>query len=566
MCVLDPARPPVPPPLPASFEPEAFGKYFLVDRVAVGGMAEIFKAKAFGQGGFEKLLVIKRILSNLSENDEFVEMFVDEARVSASLQHANIVQTFDFGKIRENCFIAMECVEGKDVKGLIRKLAHKRKLLPAEFAVYIAQEAAKGLAYAHRKEDRQGHPLGIVHRDISPSNVLISYDGEVKIADFGIAKARTNTYTTRDGVLKGKFEYMSPEQASGRDIDHRSDIFSLGVILYECLTGRRLFKATSEVKTLEAIKTCDIVRPSTHNPAIPARLDEIVMRALARRVEDRYQDAREFQADLLEYLHPATPDLTRPSFAHYLADLFSEEIRAERERLEEGTLRAARIQEATDHADTQPVWTEGITGTLKTPGSRLSVALVVTVMILLLGGLAWVILQPASPPAATALPVLVPRTGTASVELEVPARVRVDGALKGEGAQVEIHDLTPGSHTLSIEADGYVPRQTTFTIAAGDRLRLSERLERVEAPAPSEVSTQAPAAEAPGWLALNVSPGWAHVWIDGRKLSETTPLANHPLLPGTHDLRLENAELGIDETRQVTIESGRTERILIRVE
>ena len=173
----------------AAFQPESFGRYFLVDKVAVGGMAEVFKAKSFSTGGFEKLLVIKRILDHLSSNDEFVDMFIDEAKISVELQHPNIVQIYDFGQLGQNYFIAMECVEGKDVKGILRKLAERRKLLPPEFAVYIANEMCKGLDFAHKKTNLRGELLGIVHRDVSPSNILVSYTGEVKVADFGIAKA-----------------------------------------------------------------------------------------------------------------------------------------------------------------------------------------------------------------------------------------------------------------------------------------------------------------------------------------------------------------------------------------
>ena len=237
-----------------NFEPQAFGRYYLVDTIAVGGMAEVFKAKSFSEGGFEKLLCIKRILKHLSGNDEFVEMFIDEAKISVELQHPNIVPIYDFGKIQTNYFIAMECVEGKDVKGILRKLAEKRKLLPPEYAVYIAHETCKGLDYAHKKTNLRGEPFGIIHRDISPSNILVAYNGEVKIADFGIAKARISAYNTKDGVLKGKFEYMSPEQASGEGLSFKSDIFCTGIILHEMLTGRRLFKTDSDVKTLEKIK------------------------------------------------------------------------------------------------------------------------------------------------------------------------------------------------------------------------------------------------------------------------------------------------------------------------
>ena len=212
------------------FRPEPFGKYYLVDKIATGGMAEIFKAKTYSHGGFENLMVIKRILSHLGENEDFVEMFIDEAKVSVALQHANITRIYDFGKIVNNYFIAMECVDGKDVRNLLRKLARRREYLPIEFAAYIAHQACRGLAYAHAKRDVDGKPYGIVHRDMSPANILVSYEGDVKIADFGIAKAELNSGTTDAGTLKGKFEYMSPEQARGEDIDGRSDLFSLGIV------------------------------------------------------------------------------------------------------------------------------------------------------------------------------------------------------------------------------------------------------------------------------------------------------------------------------------------------
>ena len=293
----------------SQFSPESFGRYFLVDKIAVGGMAEVFKAKTFSHGGFEKLLVIKRILEHLSENAEFVEMFIDEAKISVELQHPNIIQIYDFGCIHHNYYIAMECVEGKDIKGILRKLAERRKIMPTEYAIYIAHEMSKGLDYAHKRPDSQGAQLGIVHRDISPSNILVSYSGEIKIADFGIAKARISGYNTQDGVLKGKFEYMSPEQASGHEIDARSDIFASGIILHEMLTGRRLFKTNSDIKTLERIKAVAIKPPSHLNPSIPKRLDDLVMKALSKDPGDRFADARAFQSALLEFLYPATPDL-----------------------------------------------------------------------------------------------------------------------------------------------------------------------------------------------------------------------------------------------------------------
>ena len=220
-----------------AFHPEAFGKYYLVDKIAVGGMAEIFKAKQFGPGGFEKVLVVKRILSHLSEDPDFVKMFHDEAMISSKLNHSNIVHVYEFGKIRNNYFLAMEYCEGKDLKTVMKKCQELGRPLPIEYAAYIIHEVCKGLDYAHRKKDENDQEMNILHRDISPSNIMISYDeGEVKIADFGIAKAQDASYHTKAGVLKGKFEYMSPEQASGLPVDRRADIYACGIVFYEMLT------------------------------------------------------------------------------------------------------------------------------------------------------------------------------------------------------------------------------------------------------------------------------------------------------------------------------------------
>lgn len=529
------------------FAPTAFGKYYLVDRIAMGGMAEIFKAKTFGHGGFENQLVIKRILAHLSDNDSFVRMFMDEAKVSVLLQHGNIVRIYDFGKLRENYFIAMECVEGKDVKQILRKLAERRKTLPAEFAVYIAMEAAKGLDYAHKKTTLQGQPLNIVHRDVSPSNLLVSYQAEVKVADFGIVKAANIAEDTDVGTLKGKFEYMSPEQAGGKDLDRRSDIFSLGIILHEMLTGRRLFKSENEMRTLERIKAVDVDPPSATNPQVPARLDNIVMRALARDPDDRYQDAREMYGELAEFLYPASPDLTQQSFAHFLSNLFADEIAAERTRLEEGTRIALAMHESASQVELEPEWEESggtrgshPTGAVAPPaGSKaplLIAAGAVAFALLLAAG--FVLSRPAPAPVVVQEVVeAAPATGAVDLRIgPVAARVTIDGTLSGEGVQVAVGDLAPGDHVVLVEADGYAPHEEKVTLAAGDRLRLSVALQPVAAQvatssrrgstsrgaaAASSVAAQAPGAET-GLVAFHSSPSGADVFVDG-KLAGRTP-------------------------------------------
>ena len=513
-----------------AFNPEPFGKYYLLDKIAVGGMAEIFKAKSFGVAGFEKLLVIKRILSHLSENQDFVAMFVDEAKVSVALQHANIVQTYDFGRIGENYFIAMECVDGKDLKMLLRKLATKRKLLPIEFAVYLAHEVCKGLEYAHRRNDLSGHPLGIVHRDMSPSNVLIGYEGDVKIADFGIAKADSNVYTTDAGVLKGKFEYMSPEQAAGKSVDNRSDIFSTGIMLHEMLTGRRLFKTDSDVKTLEMIKACDIQPPSAKNPAIPLRLDQIVMRALTRDPADRYNSARDFQNDLLEFLYPATPDLTRQNLHAFLHDLFADEISAERERLEVGTLAAIEIHQREPEISLEPEWEEphSTNTTMRTPAPVATKSTwlpwTALVLVLVLGGLWSVRAPPEAPPPITA-PIEVIETARLVATSSVEATFAIDGEVIGRGESVELNDLKPNqSYTLRVEAKGYTAHEKSITLDAGKN-SIYVPLQAAPTRSPPKDTTPAPPPVTPGaptsTIVFTSSPPRANVFVSGALIGRT---------------------------------------------
>lgn len=525
---------------PLSFQTESFGRFYLVDKVATGGMAEVFKAKSFSHGGFEKLLVIKRILGHLSDNDEFVKMFIDEAKITVSLQHPNIVQIYDFGNIRENYYLSMECVEGKDVKGILRKLAQRRKLFPTEFAVYIAHEMCKGLDYAHKKTDTHGVPLRIIHRDISPSNILVSYNGEVKIADFGIAKAESSAYDTKDGVLKGKFEYMSPEQASGKELDNRSDIFSAGIILHEMLTGRRLFKTDSDVKTLERIKAGDVAPPSALNPAIPPRLDEIVLRALAVDTSARYADARELQQALLEFLYPATPDLTRESLGHFMHELFAQEVEEERARLLEGTRIASEMYAAEPAPSTEQDWQAAAAtsaGTLNTQPSRWPWAIVVVAVVLLAAVGAWAFTRtPQERVVERLVQAEAPTTGSVQLSIEpatAVARVRLGDTDLGSGAMIQKDGLVVGAPLLlRVEAEGFQPYEETLTLVAGERLRQKITLLPVPAPEPDRPPTppvETPATPtttetAPASVTANFTsdPSGATVTVDGRVVG-TTP-------------------------------------------
>ncbi len=316
-------------------KPTPFGKYYLLDRIAVGGMAEVFKAKAVGVEGFERFLAVKRILPNIAEDEEFITMFIDEAKIAVQLQHANIAQIFDLGKVDDSFFIALEYVHGKDLRSIFDHGRKSDETLPVPQACFVVMQICEGLDYAHNKRDAQGRELNLVHRDVSPQNVLIGYDGEVKLVDFGIAKAAGKASKTQAGILKGKFGYMSPEQVRGLPVDRRSDIFSMGIVIYELLTGERLFAGESDFSTLEKVRNVDILPPSSFNKKVPTELERIVLKALARSVEDRYQNAIDLHDDLQAFLYSVGEFYSRKDLSAWMKATFSAELAEANAKLEE---------------------------------------------------------------------------------------------------------------------------------------------------------------------------------------------------------------------------------------
>lgn len=278
--------------------PSHFGRYTLVQRLATGGMAEVFKAKIISAHGFEKLLVIKRILPNLAADKTFVSMFIDEAKLTAQLVHPKIVQVTDFGEEGGQYFIALEFVDGFDGLALLRASAQKHVKLPVPICMFIASEVLDALDYAHNAKDADGRSMHLVHRDISPSNVFISRRGDVKLGDFGIAHAQERESKTQAGTLKGKYGYMSPEQVSGADIDGRSDIFAVGIVLAEMLMGKRLFTAPNDLDVLLMVRDVRLERWDKYGQDVPKALDAIVRQSLARGLEQRFQSAAEFRTAL----------------------------------------------------------------------------------------------------------------------------------------------------------------------------------------------------------------------------------------------------------------------------
>ncbi|HEX8954043.1 MAG TPA: serine/threonine-protein kinase, partial [Polyangia bacterium] len=308
---------------------QTIGKYEVLQRLAAGGMAEIFLARVVGVLGFDKLVVIKRILPHLASRHDFIQMFLDEARIATTLDHANIVQTHEVGVHGKSYFMVMEYLAGEDVRSIVRRIAGSATArVPLEHALTIAVGVAAGLHYAHEKRDRDGKPLDIVHRDVTPQNVIVTYDGAVKLLDFGIAKASNRINETRSGSFKGKVPYMSPEQCRGEPLDRRSDLFSLGILLHELTLCRRLFRGETDFQILKQIAEGPIVRPRAVDAAYDARLEAIVMKALERDPARRFQTARQLQQALEELAHDLRLRLSPLALADYLQGLFGEKIGA----------------------------------------------------------------------------------------------------------------------------------------------------------------------------------------------------------------------------------------------
>ncbi len=303
------------------------GRYRIVDRLAVGGMAELFLGYTQAMHGFEKLVVLKRILPQFAENPDFVRMFLDEARLAATLDHPNIAHVYDIGEHQGSYFFSMEYVHGQSLLRVMRAVTQARRPLPLEHSLNVIIGTCAGLHYAHEKVGLDGTPLGIVHRDISPPNLILTYDGGLKVVDFGIAKAATARSNTAVGTLKGKIPYMAPEQCRSEPLDRRSDIFSIGILLYELTVGRRLFQAETEIAIIRKITSGGFPPPTSVHPSYPGELEAIVMRALQLNLDARYSTARDLQIDLEEFAREYKLAISSARLASFMEELFDEEAR-----------------------------------------------------------------------------------------------------------------------------------------------------------------------------------------------------------------------------------------------
>jgi len=483
-----------------------FGRYTLVKKLATGGMAEIWLARQSGLAGFNRFVVIKKILAHLSEEKTFVDMFLDEARTSAQLNHPNIVQIYDLGREGDSYFIAMELISGEDLAAIADRGRRTGHPLPVTLAARIVADTCKALHYAHHLRGSTGRPLEIVHRDVSPQNILVTYGGDVKVVDFGIAKAASRSEHTKTGMLKGKFSYMSPEQCRGAPLDLRSDIFALGIVLYESITGTRLFKHDSELMILDMITKRSVPPPSRVRSGIPEALDRIALRALAKSPDRRYSDALDLGRDLERFLLSMHQPSGHTDLAAHMQALFSDRI-AEQQRLielasrddfEERFLvdpssmsdhlsappvaRSAAASSPASSAETRALTSAGPPSAVsaeRTPRRPLARA-AAGLMVLMVGGaiVASRAMRPEPPPRGTA----AADRGVIAVEsVPADATIYLDGAPmrleSGEFAKTPA-DLGPlevgATYQLELRREGYRPHRRRLTMTHdldGARLR-----------------------------------------------------------------------------------------------
>src|SRR4051812_32719124 len=302
------------------------GRYRVVDEIGVGGMASVHLARMDGPGGFQKWVAIKRIHPHLVEDDQFVDMFLDEARIAAGINHANVAQVFDLGKDDNTYWIAMEYLHGEPLREVMRRAEERGGRISPELAARICSDAAEGLHAAHELRGKNGQLLGLVHRDVTPHNLFLTYDGYTKVVDFGIAKVADRLSSTRAGTLKGKLAYMSPEQVRGSEVDRTTDIFALGVVLWELTTAQRLFRMDTDLDTLEKVQACVVPPPSTIIPGYPMELESVVLKALAKRKQDRFQTAREFSRALQNVLMRRGAFVGPEEVANFVRQVFGDRI------------------------------------------------------------------------------------------------------------------------------------------------------------------------------------------------------------------------------------------------
>jgi hypothetical protein len=590
-------RPDNPPPLPpaGAMVVDAgtqLGKYELVKRLSVGGMAEIFLAKVIGIPGFQKLVVVKRILPQLAYNPEFVTMFLDEARIAATLQHSNIVQTYDVCVVDGNYFIAMEYLHGEDVRSILRTAHKEGRRIPLEQVLQIVIALCSGLHYAHEKEGFDGRPLDIVHCDVSPGNLIVTYEGGVKLVDFGIARAANRAYETRSGTIKGKLGYISPEQARAEKLDRRTDVFAAGVILYELSLCKKLYKGSSDYEILHEIVEGKIVPPRKIDPTYDEELERIVLRALEKSRDKRYQSANDLQMDLEALARKRGLFFSGSGIKQLMAELFGNKLDAWRQaqRAGKSLLEVVAAFEDEAHFEEDEWSSEPVARGGKRRRHIWQVASAVGVAALVVGAAAVGLKsrkrpalpatiapiaakstapvatpsEPVSPPSALPKPTAQAATGSLKVVTHPRgATVSVDGGPPGARSPARFDELAGNQeHTVVAQLAGYAEERKRVTIVPGKSATLTLHLAKAHA-APARVAAPSAPAEAPptaggeGTLAVASNP-WVNVAVDGVERGQT-PL-NLKLPAGKHTVTVTNPDYHIKRQIAVTIKANEIAR------
>jgi serine/threonine-protein kinase len=546
------------------------GKYKLVKLIASGGMAEVYLARQAGAAGFEKLVCLKRILPHLARDKQFVEMFLNEARLAAQLDHPNIVSIFDLGEANGNYFIAMEFIDGPSLRAIHKRAEERGEFLPIPEILKIISMAAGGLQYAHDLTGPDQRPLGLVHRDISPDNILVHRNGSAKVVDFGIAKAANSSSQTRTGTLKGKVAYMPPEQLRGEQLDRRTDVFALGVVLYELLAGKRPWESTSEVALIGKIMT-EEPQPlgEVRSDAAP-ELVAIVDRALAKDRSQRYQSCHELQADLENLLVQMGQTIT-PARVSDFVKAYSPETQAqgaaglERSSAEiqqiqddmNGTGAAPSLVKGRGKADQRDSRTAMMAEPVRRPQSNRGLLYgVMAFLVIAVGGGAggyWFFFQQAEPSPA---PVSVERAAVV-VEQEPPPRPAEPAPRPAEPAKQPAQEPGTAAAEPVRTAEPVKPRPHRV-VAVAEPAPVVVVRDAPKPPPPAAPEPPRPTVTAKGELVLLIRP-WAKVEVDGREVG-ITPL-NEPLMlaAGDHTVRLTNPELQKDITKTVHITASERE-------
>ena len=507
--------------LEAPLEGEEFGKYTLIGELAVGGMAEVYLAVQQGLQGYLKVVTIKRMLPHLNGLPEYVAMFIDEARLGARLEHPNIVRTYEFGEQDGQYYTVMEYLPGEDLVKILNRASATKEPLPLNLAVYIAMQVCSGLHFAHELTDTEGNPLGLVHRDVNPSNIIITYSGEVKLIDFGVAKAATNASQTLAGTIKGKLAYMSPEQVLGHELDRRSDVFSTGVVLWELLTARPLFTRDNEAATLYSIMNDPIPNVRQFRPEVPRELDAMVARALARSPQERFESCDTMLYALESFLG-TQPKVDARVVARMLEGIFGmTRANAKRSIAQTRSLRknvSLVMKLRTDVRRDLVEKAEAAEAARAEPGVTRAKLMVATALIVVLGaagGVGFMVLRTDDEPTAA-------RPAMASLELVTTppgAAIFVGSEPTGLKTPATLPDLPPGKLSIRLTLDGHRTVDETLSLQSG------ERAARTFALVPMR-----------GRLVLGNLPRDAEVWVDGNEVIAGEVI---DVLAGKHDIRID---------------------------